>query len=181
VRKARLRYGRWVQAEGQVYEAWDRAVHVVRALPRGAREWRRIRAIDFGFTNPFACGWFAVDPDGRLWLYREIYRTRRLVAEHARDILRLSAGEEIEATVCDHDAEDRATLEAAGIRTTGAHKNIRRGIEAVSDRLKLAGDGKARLFVLAGALVERDEALAEAGKPWCTEQEFDGYVWPAGQ
>jgi hypothetical protein len=180
LRKARLRYGHWVQAEGQVYDTWDRVVHVVSRLPPEAKQWRRIRSVDFGFTNPFVCGWFAVDPDGRMWLYREIYRSGRLVADHARDILRLSHGERVETTVCDHDSEDRATLEAAGIPTRKAFKNIRQGIEAVSDRLRPAADGRPRLFVVAGALVERDRALEQQARPWSTEQEFEAYAWPLG-
>ena len=31
------------------------------------------------------------------------------------------------------------------------------------------------------SLVEVDEALREDTKPYCTEQEFDSYVWPKGQ
>jgi hypothetical protein len=177
-RKPRLRYGKWVQAEGAVYEDWDRLLHVTdREIPSS---WRRIRAIDFGYTNPFVCQWWAIDPDGRMLLYRELYRTQRLVKDHAADIKRLSEGERIEATVADHDAEDRATLHDAGIQTIPAHKAVSPGIQAVQQRLRAAGDGKPRLFVCRGALVARDEALAEKGKPYSTEQEFDSYVWPKG-
>ena len=87
-------------------------------------------------------------------------------------------GERIEATVTDHDAEDRATLERHGIPTRPAVKAVSVGIQAVSNRLKLAGDGKPRLFVCEGALVERDEALAAARKPVCTADEFEVYAWP---
>ncbi len=177
VLKDRLRYGRWVQAEGAVYDGWDRDKHLVKpfVVPQ---EWRRVRAIDFGYTNPFVCQWWAVDPDGRAYLYREIYRTARRVEEHAADILRLSEGEYIEATVADHDAEDRATLHARGIPTLPAYKRISPGIQAVQGRLKEAGDGKPRLLVVEGALVERDEALAAKRQPVSTEQEFELYVWP---
>ena len=179
VRYHRLRHGRWVAAEGAVYE-WDRAIHLVdrREVPEG---WVRFRSIDFGYTNPFVCQWWAMDHDGRIWLYREIYRTRRLVADHAAEILRLSADEPIAFTVADHDAEDRATLHAAGIPTVAARKRVKQGIEAVQVRLRPAGDGWPRLMLMRDSLVERDEALANAKLPWCTEQEFDGYVYPKGQ
>jgi PBSX family phage terminase large subunit len=180
VRLHRLRYGRWVAAEGIVYDGWDRAVHLIDRFEVPAN-WRRIRVVDFGYTNPFVCQWWAVDPDGRMYLYREIYCTGRIVADHARQILALSAGERIEATITDHDAEDRATLEAAGIHTTAAWKAVTPGIQAVQDRLRVAGDGRPRLCLLRDSLVERDDALEAAKKPWCTEQEFDGYVWPKGQ
>ena len=31
-------------------------------------------SVDFGFTNPIVIQWWAEDPDGRLYLYRELYR-----------------------------------------------------------------------------------------------------------
>jgi len=177
VRYQRLRKGKWATAEGAVYEDFDRAVHVIDPFPVPP-DWIRIRAIDFGFTNPFVCQWWAIDGDGRLYLYREIYHTRRLVEDHARDILELEAGQEwITATVADHDAEDRATLERHGVRTTAAKKAVSTGIQAVQARLKLAGDGRPRIFVMRGALVEADPALLAAHKPTCTEQEWDTYLW----
>jgi hypothetical protein len=72
-RRARLYEGRWVSAEGTVYE-FDASVHLIDPFSIPA-DWRRIRSIDFGYTNPFVCGWWAIDPDGRMYLYREIYRT----------------------------------------------------------------------------------------------------------
>ena len=182
-RKKRLLHGQWAGSEGMVYEAWDEAVHVVDPFPIPPT-WRRMRAIDFGYTNPFVCQWWAQDPDGRLYLYREIYRTKTLVRDHAAEIKRLSEGEAIEFTVADHDAEDRATLRAEGIPTRAADKRVSVGIEAVNDRLRYADDdGRplpegARLFILRDALVSRDEELEEAGRPCSTMEEVPGYVYP---
>lgn len=175
-RKERLFHGKWVSAEGIIYEAYDRAIHAVQSFPIPP-DWRRIRSIDFGFTNPFVCQWWAIDPDGRMYLYREIYHTKRLVADHAARILELSAGEDIEFTVSDHDAEDRETLHRAGIQTVAANKAVVPGIEAVQARLRPAGDGRPRLFVMLDALVERDTDLADTKKPTDSIDEFDGYIW----
>lgn len=179
-RKQRLRHGKWVQSEGVVYEGWDAAVHLIDrfGIPDS---WRRIRSVDFGYNNPFVCGWHAIDGDGRMFLYREIYTTHRIVADHARMIKSLSEGERFEATVADHDAEDRATLHSCGIQTLPAHKAITPGIQAVADRLRPSGDGRPRLFVFRDALVERDESLAASKLPSSTADEFDVYVWPKGQ
>jgi PBSX family phage terminase large subunit len=176
VRRDRLRDGRWVQAEGTVYD-FDAAVHLVDSFPV-PEECRRIRVVDFGFTNPFVCLWLAIDPDGRIYLYREIYMTHRTVRVHAERIKQLSAGERIERTITDHDAEDRATLEENGIATEPAVKDVSPGIQAVAERLKLAGDGRPRLYVVRGALVEPDPALTANRQPASTEQEFDVYSWP---
>lgn len=176
----RLRDGKWVQAEGAVYDTFDSAIHVVEPFDI-PEEWRRFRAVDFGFTNPFVCQWWAIDDDGRMYLYREIYRTQRLVEDHARDIVALSQGERIETTVCDHDAEDQATLRRHGVPTRPAYKAVSMGIQAVQKRLRKAGDGKPRLFVVRGALVEPDRSLQAVKKPTCTIEEFPAYAWAEGK
>lgn len=177
VRKERLRYGRWVSAEGAVY-AFDARDHVVEwfDIPE---HWPRFRAIDFGFTNPFVCLWAALDPDGRIYVYRELYRTGRTVRAHAAAINERSAGERIEASVADPAAaEDSATLAECGIATLPADNAIAAGVQAVAERLAKAADGRPRLFLLRGCLLERDEALAAAHKPLCCQDEFDAYCWP---
>lgn len=176
VRKARLRFGQWAAAEGGIYDGYDAAIHLIDRfdIPPG---WTRFRCVDFGFTNPFVCAWWAIDPDGRMYRYREIYHTQRTVRAHAQRINELSKGEKIDATICDHDAEDRATLAENGIPTQAADKAVSRGVQAVQERLKRAGDNRPRIFYLRDSLVEVDQSLVEAKKPTCTEQEFDGYIW----
>lgn len=177
VRYLRLRKGLWAGSEGLIYDEYDPAVHLVDALPEGWQQWRKIRAIDFGYTNPFTCQWWAIDPDGRMWLYRELYGTKRLVADWAEQIKTHSEGESYELTVADHDAEDRATLHAAGIPTVPAYKAVKEGIEAVSVRLRRAGDGRPRLQFLRSALVDRDSLLADAKKPTSVLEEIESYSW----
>lgn len=186
-RKQRLRFGKWVQAEGVVYDGWNPAIHVVDPKPI-SREWPRYWSVDFGFTNPFTCQFWAVDGDGRLHMYREIYMTGRLVEDHARQLLDicgvvggrwdLAREPKPRAIICDHDAEDRATLTRhLGTGTTPARKEVSPGIQAVAARLRKAGDGKPRLVVHRDCLVERDRALDAARKPCSLVEEMDGYVW----
>ena len=61
--------------------------------------------------------------------------------------------------------------------TSPAKKTVSDGIQAVQSRLKAAGDGRPRLFLVRGALNERDSELEDAKKPTCTEEEVVGYVW----
>jgi len=178
VRRKRLYSGLWVAAEGAVYSEWDRNVHLLDCFEI-LDDWLRIRVIDFGFRDPFVCLWLAVDPESRLYVYRQLYMTGRLVEDHAKDILQLSRHEHISATICDHDAEGRGTLERRGIRTLSASKSILTGIQAVQARLRLSSDGKPRLFVLNDSLVERDPTLLAAKKPTCIEEEFEAYEWAA--
>jgi len=176
VRRDRLYLGRWVAAEGAVWPEYDARVHLLDRFPI-PDDWQRFRSIDFGYTNPFVCQWWAQDGDGRLYMYREIYMTGRTVRQHAEKINELSAGERIAATICDHDAEDRATLRESGIATSGARKDVASGIQAVAERLRSTGDGKARLYLLRDSLVEVDGRLTELRQPTCTAQEIEGYLW----
>lgn len=175
----RLARGMWVQAEGVVYDNFRDDLHVIEPFPI-PKDWRRMRGVDFGFTNPFVTLWAALDHDDRMYIYREIYHTKRIVEKHAEQINLLSTGEYIEQTVADHDAEDRATLWAHGIVTIGAKKAVETGIQAVRARLEPAGDGKPRLFIFRGCLVEMDESIP-TGMPHSTLDEFTTYAWPKGQ
>lgn len=190
VRLARLRHGIWAASEGSVYEgSWDRAKNVVKRFDVPP-EWQRWMTLDFGFTHPFVCKWYAEDPDGRYYCYREIYYTKRLVEEHARQVKALSRWGEKDgdplprAIFADHDAEGRATFERhTGLITMPAHKAVNEGIQAMAARLRPAGDGKPRLMYFENCLVERDPELAKMKHPTCTIEEFDSYIWDtsAGQ
>jgi phage terminase large subunit len=198
VRYLRLRKGLWVAAEGLIYEDYDPAHHLlpneVSKLDKWSipKDWTRWWSVDFGFTNPFVLQCWAEDPDGRLYLYREIYHTKRLVEDHARQILSIVRDADgrwkepkPRAIICDHDAEGRATLEKhLGMSTTPARKHKGagasgppHGLEAVQARFKRAGDGRARIFFMRDAVVERDQELADAKKPCSTIEEIPGYVW----
>lgn len=186
VRRERLRFGRWAAAEGLVYEDFDPAVHLSTRFNHKSHppnEWPRYLSVDFGFTNPTVIQWWAIDPDGRAWMYKEIYHTRRIVEDHAAQVKKLMKtqhGPEPEpvAIIADHDAEDRETLQRhLGRSTVAAKKDVKPGIEAVQARLRPAGDGKPRLFICRDALVERDPALADAKKPCSTAEEVTSYVW----
>jgi phage terminase large subunit len=109
----RMLNGVWRSNEGSVYSEFDEDVHVLDdfAIPP---HWRRLRAIDFGYTNPFVCLWGALDEDGRLYVYREHYKASTRTAEHAGIIKRLSGEERYFVTVADHDAAERAELENCG-------------------------------------------------------------------
>jgi PBSX family phage terminase large subunit len=176
-RRQRYYDGKWAAAEGAIYDGYDEDIHVIDAMPQGWQQWRKIRSIDFGYTNPFVCQWWAIDGDGRAYLYREIYLTRRIVEDHAKDILRLSEGEKIEATVTDHDAEDRATLERYGIKTIAANKAVSVGIQEVQSRLRVQDDNKPRLFFLRETLVEQEPDLDDHEQPMHTRREIPAYIW----
>lgn len=73
--------GHWDAFEGQVFEEWtdapehygDRRYTHVCAPFEIPGHWHRYRSFDFGYTKPFSVGWWAVDEDGVLYRYRELY------------------------------------------------------------------------------------------------------------
>jgi len=186
-RHARLRRGLWVSAEGAVFDQYDPAIHVIDRFDIPA-DWARYWVVDFGYTHPFVCQWWAEDPDGRLFMYREIYHTRRTVDVHAVDML--SCVTDAEGTwlepmptsiICDHDAEGRAQLEKhLELVTDAAEKSVIAGIQAVDMRMRPDQPGGPRLFILRDSLVQRDQAQADAKKPCCTAEEIAGYIWDVG-
>lgn len=109
VLRKRLRLGLWCNAEGQVFELWDPAVHVVDRATIDRRypadpwsawagfpppHWPRWFGIDFGYEpDPFACGWWAQAPEGTRYLYRQLCHLRRTIDEQAAQILALEAEE----------------------------------------------------------------------------------------
>lgn len=181
IRKKRGFQGIWASNEGVVYESFDREIHVIpkEKVPKSLTWYL---SIDFGYTNPFVCQLWGVDHDGRMYLWSEIYFTKRTINQHVPMIRKMIAGKPIQAIIADHDAEDRATLEEHGLDTETAKKDISTGIQAVEDRLITQGDGKPRLYITEGACIDYDPELykdyvGDSG-PCSTEHEFPLYEWP---
>ncbi len=151
--------GLWVAAEGLVYELFDRNIHIAEPFTP-PEQWQRIRSIDFGYTNPFVCLWGTVDYDGRLYIYDEHYQAQTLIRDHAAAIHKRGS---VEWTVADHDAQERAELNAEQIRTTAATKDVSLGLQRVAERLVVLPDGYPRLFV--------------SGNCVNLLREFGQYVW----
>lgn len=85
--------GDWDVFQGQMFPELKRDRHVVEpfTLPKS---WRRYNGVDWGFTNPWAVLWAAVDEDGRVWVYRELYQRGVGEAEQAKRILAAEAEDE---------------------------------------------------------------------------------------
>lgn len=136
--------GEFVAFEGLVYSEFRADIHAIDPLTL-TEGYRLVRSIDYGYTNPFVCLWGAIDGDGRLYVYDEHYRRKSLIRDHAAAIQERQGS--FEWTVADTDAQDNAEMQACGIWTTNAKKEVIAGIQAVKARLNVAGDGKPRLYV----------------------------------
>jgi phage terminase large subunit len=184
LRYLRLYEGRWAGAEGIIYDGFDSTIHIIDPFDIPS-DWDRFWSLDFGVTNPTVVQHWAEDPDGRLYLYREFYLTGKTADEHARIVLDYVTDEEGEwtepepwAIVADHDGQGRPLFERViGISTKAAQKRVSEGIQMVQERLRLAIDGKPRLFIFNNALVMRDQSLVNRKQPTCTADEFVRYIW----
>ena len=81
-RKAMLE-GSWDSFSGQAFPEWTDQpagyktrewTHVIEPFKIHAT-WRVFRSYDYGFSRPFACLWWAMDNDGRMYAIRELYGT----------------------------------------------------------------------------------------------------------
>ena len=73
--------GDWDSFEGQVFKEFvndskhyqdGKWTHVIDPFPIPA-DWPHYFSFDWGFSDPFACQWWAVDYQGRAYLYKEWY------------------------------------------------------------------------------------------------------------
>ena len=64
--------GDWGILGGQYFNNWNEKKHVVKPFEIPAH-WTRFRCMDWGSYRPYACYWCAVDYDGNIYVYRELY------------------------------------------------------------------------------------------------------------
>ncbi len=98
--------GDWDIFAGQYYSEFRRDVHVLKPFPL-PEHWRRFRSLDYGLDMT-ACHWWAVDDEGREYVYRELYEPNLSLSQAAKRILVLSpADEHIAYTVASPDLWNR--------------------------------------------------------------------------
>lgn len=194
--------GKWVGAEGIVYDEFRPETHFIGPehdimqswsthgkeewdngditnFVRPPETWEIYRAIDFGYTNPFVCQWWAHSPDDELVLFRELYKTKELVEDMAKQIQAFDPHDrDIAETYADHDAEDSATLRRHGVHTTNAKKDVSPGIQDVKSRFALDDRGRPRIYMMRGSRCHQaSPSLVLNDKPKCSTEEISGYKW----
>ena len=107
--------GDWDVHAGQFFREFSRSRHVIEPIELPSW-WRRFRSMDWGYNDPCCVLWHAVDGEGRIYTYRELYVRQTRAADVARQAIELSRGEDIRYTVASPDiwAKHGATLTGAG-------------------------------------------------------------------
>lgn len=101
LRRAHLE-GDWDVHAGQYFREFSRDLHVV--APHAIPDWhKRFRSMDWGYNDPCCVLWHAVDQEGRVTTYRELYVRGMRAEEVAKRVTELSKGEDIAYTVASPD------------------------------------------------------------------------------
>lgn len=156
--------GEWTWYSGTVYgRHFDPTRNVVPRAPLDPG-WRIIRAIDFGYRDPFVCKWYALTNMGTLRCFREYYQPERDLPVHAATIRELSARDPAPVwyTVADRsEPQQRAELARLGVPTIPSDSDRRAG------RIQL------------GAYLRTGQLVYEVGACPETIRELRGYRWAA--
>lgn len=144
LRRAHLE-GDWDVLAGQYFREWRRGHHVVEpfAIPDW---WQRFRSIDWGYNDPCAVYWHAVDPEGRVYTYRELYVRETMASDVAKRVVSLSDGENVRYTAVSPDMWQK------------------RGVRDIE------GESVAEIFTRNGVPVIRADNSREIG--WTVMREF---------
>lgn len=112
-RRARLE-GDWDAFSGQFFGEYREATHVCETFYPTEGIVRRIIAIDYGYSDPSCVLWGAIDTQGRVYVYRELYGSGMLYTDLAKKVASLTReGEEISTIVVDPAALNKKN-EATG-------------------------------------------------------------------
>jgi len=162
-----LRWGDWDVFAGQVFEEFSYIKHVIKPQALDP-SWTRFCSMDWGYAKPFSIGWWAVDADGRLIRYREMYGckegelnvgVRRGAIDVATEAWALSVAEGCNTMVADpacwSKIDDTLSIaekfKSVGWTMEKANNDRISGLQALHDHLKLKlEDGRPMLLVFNG-------------------------------
>lgn len=187
ITKERLRYGRWVGAEGLVYDVWEdgpedgNVTTAAEYVPDGgAIFW----GVDDGYAGELdtSTGYYtaASHPrvfllcqlrhDGTLCVFEESYRVKTLSDVHIDEVLKLPYPVPEYAAVDKSAAELRARLNTVGIYTRNGPASVEESIKEFHRRIAKDANGKRLVLVHPRCKHLRREMVtyardAQTGKP----------------
>ena len=143
--------GDWDVHSGQYFREFSREKHVVQ--PFEIPPWqRRFRSMDWGYNDPCCVLWHAVDGEGRVVTYRELYVRQMRADQVAAEVKKLTGDEKIAYTVASPDMwQKRGALLTAGggfegetIAELFAHKGL---YLTPADNSRVAGWNRVREYL----------------------------------
>ena len=149
------RYGDWDALGGNYFPEFQTATHVCEpfVIPSS---WARYRAFDYGL-DALAVLWFAIAPNGRVYMYRELKKSGLIVSDAAQEILsNTGVNEKIVTTYAPDDIWSRQkdtgktmaeVFLSNGVAIVKASRSRVQGWLQVKEFLAPMGDGKPKLIV----------------------------------
>ena len=160
-----LRMGDWDIFAGQVFDEFRRNRHVVKPFPLESGVWKKFYSFDWGYSDPFSLGKWAVNSEGRMVRYGEWYGCEKGeldvgikigTGEMASRCWEMAVAEGVTEMVADSsmwnkDGDGPSKIEyfeKAGFRCIKANKDRVNGCAVFHQRLKTeCEDGKPMLLV----------------------------------
>lgn len=158
--------GKWVMAEGAVYDFFDDDIHIIKHPPGNATSY--ILGVDYGTTNPCVFSLIGYNPSlyPNMWLEKEYYynskETQRQKSdyEYTKDLIEFTDGVYCEAIYIDPSAASfKQELRRNGVQ------NIRDANNDVLTGIRFVGQ-----LLMNGTLKVCENCTK-------TIQEFSNYVW----
>lgn len=171
--------GDWDAFEGQVFTEFVNApehyrdrlwTHVIEPFEIPAW-WPRYMSFDHGYSKPFSVGWWAIDPEGRAYRYREWYGCKPRQANVGLELSPLEIAQgildrEVEETrdnirierVCDPACFDKSRGDSVAdqMRPSATHPGVifspgdnsrLAGKMQVHERLRFSPDGRPMMYI----------------------------------
>jgi hypothetical protein len=192
--KERLCWGRWSARAGLVWNNYRANVHEIER-PADLKElgitWF-CGSMDWGYQHPGVLQIWGVDGENRAYRVAEWYRTgktldywadrvaeackeftpfRAIVADPSRPDAIEAMNKRLGIEKLPHYVREADNRKA---KTGGGDFG---GLDLVRDKLAAQADGKPAIYFVKGSTRDRDEALVEAGEPWCAEMEMPQYTY----
>lgn len=98
--------GRWDVIEGAAFEEFNPKLHVISSFTLPSN-WPRFRSCDWGFSSPYCVLWYAVDYEGTVYVYREMYGKGLTADIFAQRVRQIELGENIQYGVMDSSVWSR--------------------------------------------------------------------------
>lgn len=126
IRRA-FRFGDWDIFAGQYFAEISRDKHFIKPFAIPAH-WPRYGAYDFGYNHPAAFGWFAVDGDGNVYLYRELVQSKLRVDQFIAKVKSYPDTANLEQIIAGLDCWAVKGVTKSGIPPTIAEEFLEHGL-----------------------------------------------------
>lgn len=161
-----LRMGSWDVVAGQVFSEFDTMRHVVAPFSLDPGLWFKFCSMDWGYSKPYSVAWWAVNAQGRVIRYREMYGcepgkhntgTKESATQVAQRAWELSVAEGVKCMVADPavwskvDPDDLSIAEkfaSAGFEMVKGNHDRKNGIALVHDYLKQNDEDGRPMFMV---------------------------------